>query len=258
MASSWGVYGPPASDLANSVLTTRGWVTQESLLSRRTLNFLTGEMVWKCCEKFLGQSGFEENLKNGWRNSPRNQLTAFSKAFEKPYRFIEDEDADDDDNEDGREEENEQNKNQAQSNSRPETAALAMMNAVFHAKNEGTEGSDHEEAEPVSYVTTMSYPDKGRGSDTVDLRDPQHQDSTPPAPITRGVDGGLYDFLDVASRRTIYHFWYNKMAAYSQCRLTFRTDKLPALAGIAARVQAITHDQYLAGHWLRELERSLF
>jgi hypothetical protein len=56
----------------------------------------------------------------------------------------------------------------------------------------------------------------------------------------------------------MYRIWYLAVSTYSKRHLAFPSEKLPAMAGIASRIQAITHDTCLAGHWHRELERSLF
>ncbi|KAF1847863.1 HET-domain-containing protein [Cucurbitaria berberidis CBS 394.84] len=240
-ASTWGVYGPPASNVENGILQTRGWVMQEKYLARRTLHFLAGQMVWICCERILGQSGFNESLKNSWRKSPRMQMKAFAMGFERSYRFADlGEDRSDYDESDGEDESN-------------------AVKAEDHSPDEkGVEEDSEMTSEPSHFVTILSSPEHGRASYTVDLRDPQYQNNSPLTIITRQIDNELYNFLDAATRQTIYHVWYSAVAAYSERRLTFASDKLPALAGIASRVQAITHDQYLAGHWCRELERSLF
>ncbi|XXH02799.1 hypothetical protein Hte_009186 [Hypoxylon texense] len=43
--------------------------------------------------------------------------------------------------------------------------------------------------------------------------------------------------------------WQNRVAEYSRRRLTFASDKLPALAGLAAVCHAITKSAYLGGLW---------
>jgi hypothetical protein len=68
-ASSWGRARPPATTVEVGILQTRGWVMQEKYLARRTLHFLEGQMVWWCCEKILGQSGYDCNLGQSWRKS---------------------------------------------------------------------------------------------------------------------------------------------------------------------------------------------
>jgi len=60
----------------------------------------------------------------------------------------------------------------------------------------------------------------------------------------------------------LYAFWYKLVEAYSKRHLTYKSDKLPAVAGLAA---AMSHalqvsgnqDTYLAGIWKQDLVKSL-
>ncbi|KAH8780156.1 heterokaryon incompatibility protein-domain-containing protein, partial [Diaporthe sp. PMI_573] len=79
-----------------------------------------------------------------------------------------------------------------------------------------------------------------------------------PILLDRPTDSDLYDFLDVASRNCRYKIWYDLVSSYSGRYLTKSSDKLPAIAGLAATIHEIAQDSYLAGHWRIELERSLF
>jgi hypothetical protein len=56
----------------------------------------------------------------------------------------------------------------------------------------------------------------------------------------------------------IQKVWFDLVADYSDCELTFLEDKLPALSGISSRIQNVRKDKYLAGHWKVTLDRSLF
>ena len=51
--------------------------------------------------------------------------------------------------------------------------------------------------------------------------------------------------------------WRKLISDYSKKELTFETDILPALSGLASLVQAATGDQYLAGIWRRDLPAAL-
>jgi hypothetical protein len=52
---------------------------------------------------------------------------------------------------------------------------------------------------------------------------------------------------------TIYKRRYQIVEGYSGRELTFETDKLPAIAGLAAKVQVISGDIYMAGLWKKDL-----
>lgn len=99
--------------------------------------------------------------------------------------------------------------------------------------------------------------DNHRPASIVDLRVPSDRNESAPELLTSKADP-LCSFLSRAFGTTIYYVWYDIVAEYSDRRLTFAFDKLPALAGIASRIHDVTRDDYLAGHWRRELERSLF
>lgn len=47
--------------------------------------------------------------------------------------------------------------------------------------------------------------------------------------------------------------WRGIVEEYSQANLTYGSDRLPALSGVAARQQQVTGDQYLAGMWRESL-----
>lgn len=47
--------------------------------------------------------------------------------------------------------------------------------------------------------------------------------------------------------------WRGIVEQYSQANLTYGSDRLPALSGVAARQQQVTGDQYLAGMWRESL-----
>lgn len=51
--------------------------------------------------------------------------------------------------------------------------------------------------------------------------------------------------------------WYFGVEDYSRRKLTFPTDKLPALAGVAAAISAYSKQEYLAGIWSGDVLRGL-
>lgn len=54
-----------------------------------------------------------------------------------------------------------------------------------------------------------------------------------------------------------FHAWGELVALYTQRRLSFAKDKLPALSGIAHTVQDLTGSEYVAGIWLDDIANSL-
>lgn len=83
-------------------------------------------------------------------------------------------------------------------------------------------------------------------------------------------DSGSYDRLFVAVQDDAGHsllvgneaiLWFSKwrrvLERYSSRLLTNRSDRLPALSGLAKRIQALTGSEYAAGLWCRDLLREL-
>jgi len=63
--------------------------------------------------------------------------------------------------------------------------------------------------------------------------------------------------LDSEQERRVHDLWRNVLRIYAGRLLTKQSDKLPALAGMAAFVHSITDDEYLASFWRRDLLVSL-
>jgi hypothetical protein len=120
---------------------------------------------------------------------------------------------------------------------------------------EGRNSSNHVTA--ITHNNGMAASRIMRPDGSVDLSRYRSQDGVLPIAIDP-TQRELYDFADTVRRFGVYQFWYNAVHRYCCRDLTFQRDKLPALAGIASRIQSITGDDYLAGHWRRELGRSLF
>jgi hypothetical protein len=51
--------------------------------------------------------------------------------------------------------------------------------------------------------------------------------------------------------------WPSLIEAYSKCNITFLSDRLPALSGVASGFQKSTSDMYLAGLWKNDLHKGL-
>lgn len=54
-----------------------------------------------------------------------------------------------------------------------------------------------------------------------------------------------------------YRTWLYLVENYRHCKLTFQTDALPALSGLASSFQDVLKDHYLAGLWRQDLIRGL-
>jgi hypothetical protein len=63
--------------------------------------------------------------------------------------------------------------------------------------------------------------------------------------------------LTTMKKSDVYRWWYKIVEEYSRRSLTFPMDKFPAISGIAAMLQKIISDVYLAGLWQNHISRGL-
>lgn len=63
--------------------------------------------------------------------------------------------------------------------------------------------------------------------------------------------------IEFFSLRQLFEVWYNTVNEYTRRELTFPSDKLPAIGGIAGAFQKLTDDTYLAGLWKSNLIHDL-
>jgi hypothetical protein len=61
-----------------------------------------------------------------------------------------------------------------------------------------------------------------------------------------------------ASNDMLYAHWRSIVSHYSTLNITALSDRLPALSGLAKKMQSKVHDQYLAGMWRNSLTADLF
>lgn len=277
--SRLGTYGSPWSDkVANGPLFRRAWAFQESCLSRNILHCCTGQWVWECCEKIKAQYGYTQERSNASHPSFLGRIRAMKRAYDGIYEF---KDYTEDDNETeeienaGTEvEDREQHAAQSQPADQPRhqeeierndyrTIEESVQTALVKLEDVNIDTSEEEEEEqekPVSrsIVVSLPRPSNSRSTYTVDLGQDDSNPFRDPTLIDRSTDNDLYDFLDVASWNCRYDIWYDLVTSYTDRHLTKSSDKLPAIAGLAAAIHEIAQDSYLAGHWRVELERSLF
>lgn len=64
-------------------------------------------------------------------------------------------------------------------------------------------------------------------------------------------------YLNDVRINEVYRTWLALVAKYSACELTYRSDSLPAVSGLAKSFQAELQDEYLAGIWRKDMIRGL-
>ncbi|KAF1930131.1 HET-domain-containing protein [Didymella exigua CBS 183.55] len=81
----------------------------------------------------------------------------------------------------------------------------------------------------------------------------------PNSDVLYGIDTERKRLVHVASDftgkdcNTYYDRWLQLVQSYSQLQLTYKTDRLPALSGIAYLVASKTKDTYIAGLWKEDI-----
>ncbi|KAH6881575.1 heterokaryon incompatibility protein-domain-containing protein [Alternaria rosae] len=217
-----------------NILNTRAWVMQERYLSRRTLCFLEREAIWCCCEIIQDQNG--QVMSPGITTlNLRTGLKALARAYERPWLL------------EGSEDENDE---------RAQICSKEGFVCTVNQEDTVDEDSRLDPSKPLPILVHVTQ--DGKLGHLLDLRAPPYRTPTPPTLIRPSDEPAFYRFLVSIIRSTVNNLWYSTVDEYSMRQLTVPSDKLPAMAGIASRVQAITHDDYLAGHWRRGIERSLF
>ena len=224
----------PGDKARSNILNTRAWVMQERYLSRRSLCFVEHEVIWCCGEVMKDHTGHLVSVGNSL--NVRTGLKALARVYERSWLLEGPEDQDDE-----------------------EVGICSKKGGFVCTVNQG-DAVD----EDLCLRTSKSLPilvhvtQGGKADHILDLRAPVYRTSTPPTSFRPSDDPEFYTFLLHIIWFSIHSLWYSIVSEYNVRQLTFPSDKLPAMAGIASRVQEITHDDYLAGHWRKELERSLF
>lgn len=95
----------------------------------------------------------------------------------------------------------------------------------------------------------------GKLSETGELI--QYAPITPPDPPWPSIAESIDNQLSLLFLDMMYEWWYIIAARYSIRKLTYPSDKLPALSGLAAQMSSsitpFTSDRYLSGIWERDL-----
>ncbi len=63
--------------------------------------------------------------------------------------------------------------------------------------------------------------------------------------------------MDEDARDWMYERWYQLATPYSHRKLTYESDKLPAISGLAQDMAQFTHDKFLVGIGKRDIAQGL-
>lgn len=95
------------------------------------------------------------------------------------------------------------------------------------------------------------------------LEDFSAQRTTSDVPLRLKTIFAKLDYPEATSLVEVHDLWLSLISEYSRLKLTYETDRLPALSGIATRfsqfflAKGCSDDEYLAGMWRSDLIRSL-
>ncbi|KAI0132659.1 heterokaryon incompatibility protein-domain-containing protein [Xylariales sp. AK1849] len=121
------------------------------------------------------------------------------------------------------------------------------------------------------YVPDLAFSDRLRFSTILyTLRngfqgdDSSHYDSQnmiakgkPDSDESSSTDSTDSSYIEDDWKNYVWQMWDDLVGVYSSRQLSFATDKLPALSGVASRVHAQTSCRYVAGLWEENLEANL-
>ncbi|KAK4163275.1 HET-domain-containing protein [Cladorrhinum sp. PSN259] len=213
-------------EIDSGPLGKRGWVIQERALSPRTIHFGRNQVAWECrhlsCSEVF-RSGF---LRGTIQRKAKGFITT---GAERSGRAME-----------------------------------------IYRKLKGEQDEiDREEEEFDRRMTAWRDPSSLSGENSASVNGSEN-DCKMLAPrrtlkATSSLPYGVepYDLLVsspgflMSSRKDIHRKWCDIVRAYTECKLSYGSDKLVAIAGLAQMISGVMKCQYLAGLWRKDLEHQL-
>lgn len=226
--------------IQSGILETRGWAMQELRLSKRVLYFFKGEMMWKCTGATWRQNGSYQPVDPMFHLS--DVLAKHGKAFKLVRTMMAK----------GMLGQATGKRKRLSSGDEIDKVQDRSVNST-EIEPQATTVNKRSQSPDASSTTETEVSDGEDESDVSDGKDDYHDMN--PFEQAKTV---FYEVLRHSKGRNIQEAWYQIIDDYSESQLTLQEDKLPALSGMASRFHAITKDDYLAGHWRIDLERSLF
>ncbi|RYP08513.1 hypothetical protein DL764_001844 [Monosporascus ibericus] len=209
--------------LAAGPLLTRAWAWQESTLASSTVYFTKFGLIWECVE------GIEANHVDVGISGKRLRQLGFSKKLSQLSTAIAEFHAKD-----------KEAHGSEQGDNFP-TFRGQMQNLAAEIKSGGRLASNpylvNELVAAIAYGANCLPPEMPHWKGLQDMA------------WSRGVPAG-----DISA---VWDLWQKLVEAYSARSLTYETDRLPALSGVASRVHRQLGFRYLAGLWKEGLPANL-
>lgn len=239
-------------DVLEARLGMRGWVVQERILSPRKLLYASSQLFWQCrevtaCEAF--PAGLHP-VDPDYYDSGRQGLVVLLNELETGQRW--------DKGSDG------------ESNSDISALAISLPPDNSPLSSQITPMKDHNDFRTLS--DTPIDEETGRfnwnasdsesansiiDSETIRVTDPTGSEETQSETRTEDMSPiSIESDLDVFDR--VSPTWDAVLAAYTKAALTFTTDRLIAIEGLAALIQDVYDNVYVAGLWRRQFLEQLF
>jgi hypothetical protein len=118
------------------------------------------------------------------------------------------------------------------------------------AANQGNLASGGDLVWPHEQLLWWPFGLFGRAERLSSLREPQHR------PENKAWEVSIYNREFMEPLR-LYQKWEKLVEEFTSRHITYSTDRLPALSGLAAKRQQETNDKYLAGLWKSDLKNEL-
>lgn len=67
----------------------------------------------------------------------------------------------------------------------------------------------------------------------------------------------FHSLYSIDTCQKAFHFWHDQVMEFSKRQLSFPSDKLPAISGVASKISGIISSEYIAGLWRNNLIRDM-
>ncbi|KAK5725340.1 hypothetical protein LTR15_003525 [Elasticomyces elasticus] len=217
-------------EIDDSPLGKRGWVIQERALSRRTIHFGRTQIAWECRSLACNEVFKDDFLRGTIRKKAKTFLSFIRTSTEAIETYGELKGMQD-------------RKDEMFEKLRRELRQISVVPPVYDDSDLAFDSEDewHKVGEPEKYRKKPSCSWRGRVPYDLDL-----------IISPTNLEPPRYKYMT-----PVQHAWCNIIKGYTESDLSYTSDKLVAVAGIAQMISRLTQCQYLAGLWRKDLEHQL-
>ncbi|KAK5692283.1 hypothetical protein LTR17_025412 [Elasticomyces elasticus] len=231
----------------NSPLEKRGWVLQERAMSPRTIHFGKTQIFWECRQLACNEVFPDGFFKGTIRRKAKAFLSIDRKGTEalRAYKQLKSKQ----DLEDKLEDEMRETQNASRFG---EPFSETVARGIWHRtcpRNLTVEDYFPPDLQPYSLLGLEArHLDELRLPPRIKADIQQWNLAICPT----NFEPPLYRYMSTVQQR-----WCDIVMAYTECSLSYTSDKLVAIAGMAQMMSKFTQCQYLGGLWRKDLEHQL-